>query len=83
MLAAYTVSLILRGAILIFNIAFSDCFECNTYDDVKIITSDYLLGQIVLVIVEINQLIPHLVIPIALYVIPIESNRRSTEVFLE
>ena len=82
-LAAYTVSLVLRASILGFNIAFSECFECNTYDDVKIITSDYPLGQVVLVIVEINQLIPHLVIPIALYVIPIKSNRRSTEVFLE
>lgn len=83
MLVAYTASLLLRAFILVFNMAFSECFECNTYDDVKIITSDYPLGQVVLVIVEINQLIPHLVIPIALYVIPIKSNRSSTEVFLQ
>jgi hypothetical protein len=50
---------------------------------VKIITSDDPLGQIVLYIVEINQLIPHLIIPVALYVIPFKKNRKSTEVFLE
>lgn len=82
-LVAYTASLLLRAFILVFNMAFSECFECNTYDDVKIITSDYPLGQVVLVIVEINQLIPHLVIPVALYVIPVRSNRSSTEVFLQ
>jgi hypothetical protein len=46
---------------------------------VKIITSDLIIGQIILVIVEINQLIPHLVIPIALYVIPAKVSRKNCE----
>lgn len=35
-----------------------------------------------LVVIEINQLIPHLIIPIALFVIPVKKYRRSREVHL-
>jgi hypothetical protein len=83
-LAAYTLSLCLRAFILVFNLAADDDeFTCTDFESVKIITSDYAVGQIVLVIVEINQLIPHLIIPIALYVIPINKLRKTTDVFLK
>jgi hypothetical protein len=83
-LSAYTVSLILRGAVLIFNLNETDgYFECTDCEGVTILTSDYFLGQLVLVVVEINQLIPHLVIPIALYVIPVKKRRSINDVFLQ
>jgi hypothetical protein len=83
-LIAYTVSLFLRGAILIFNLSKTDeYFECTDCEGVTILTSDYFLGQLVLVVVEINQLIPHLVIPIALFVIPVKKRRSTNDVFLQ
>lgn len=82
MLIAYTISLILRGFVLIFNLAYGDYIDCTECEGIKIITSDYAIGEIVLVIIEINQLIPHLIIPIALYVIPVRRNRKSTDVIL-
>ena len=50
--------------------------EC---EGVYILTSDQALGQFMLILIEINQLIPHLIIPIALYIIPIKNTRKSTE----
>ncbi len=83
MLGAYTLSLFLRAFVLIFNLAVSDdMFTCVDCETVKIITSDYFIGQFVLVIVEINQLIPHLVIPVALYVIPVRKLRRTSDINL-
>lgn len=41
------------------------------------------MGQVILVIVEINQLIPHLIIPIALYVIPVKTIRKSADLSLQ
>jgi hypothetical protein len=83
-LAAYTLSLCLRAFVLIFNLTADDSmFTCVDCQSVKIITSDFWVGQFALVVVEINQLIPHLVIPIALYVIPIKKLRKTLDVNLE
>lgn len=83
-MGAYTISLFLRAFVLIFNLAADDnMFTCVDCENVKIITSDYFVGQLVLVIVEVNQLIPHLVIPVALYVIPFKKLSRTSEINLE
>ncbi len=82
-LGAYTLSLFLRAFVLIFNLASPDDeFTCLDCESAKIITSDFWIGQFVLVIVEINQLIPHLVIPVALYVIPIKKLRKTADIDL-
>lgn len=83
-LGAYTISVFLRAFVLIFNlVADDDMFTCVDCESAKIITSDYFIGQFVLVIVEINQLIPHMVIPVALYVIPIKMLRRTSDINLQ
>lgn len=83
-LGAYTISLFLRAFVLTFNLAADDnMFTCVDCESVKIITSDYFIGQFVLIIVEVNQLIPHLVIPVALYVIPFKKLRRTSDINLQ
>ena len=77
-LSAFTISLFLRAVVLGFNFNSDDYFNCFDCEGVKIITSDLVIGQIILVLVELNQLIPHLVIPIALYVIPAKLSRKTT-----
>lgn len=46
-------------------------------------TSDQTWGQILLVVIEINQLIPHLVIPVAMFVIPMGKLRQNNKVNLQ
>ena len=41
------------------------------------------MGQILLVLIEINQLIPHIVIPIALFVIPVGRKGIGRKITLE
>jgi hypothetical protein len=40
------------------------------------VTSDYVLGQLMLVMIEVNQLLPHLIIPLALFTVPMKSKRK-------
>lgn len=48
-----------------------------------ILTSDKFWGQFLLVLIEVNQLIPHLIIPVALFVIPVGNLRKSHKVDLQ
>lgn len=68
----YTLSLVIRTFLLFVSIFIedSDLIQCQNLEDTVIITSDYFLGQFVLVLIEINQLLPHLVIPLAIFIIP-------------
>jgi hypothetical protein len=67
----------MRSLVLLFVSLFNDYFDCNDCEGVFIITSDYSFGQFILVLVEINQLIPHIIIPIALYIVPIQRGGRK------
>ena len=81
-LAAYIISLTLRVMVSLSTFLFNDyLFECEIVDDVSIITSNKALGQIVLVISEFNQLLPHIVIPIAMYLVPLRRLRRINDSF--
>lgn len=46
-------------------------------------TSDQFWGQFLLVLIEINQLIPHLIIPIAMFVIPVGKLRQNNKIDLQ
>lgn len=35
------------------------------------------MGQVVLILIYINQLLPHIIIPIALFIIPMKANFKS------
>ena len=82
-LSAFTISLLLRAIILIFNINFDDYFICSECEGVFILTSDQAMGQFLLVLIEINQLIPHIIIPIALFVIPVGRQSSGRRIILE
>ena len=56
----------------------SDLIQCEQYDSVYIVTSDYIFGQIILVIIEINQLLPHLIIPVALVIVTARAKRKRS-----
>lgn len=61
-----------------------DIFDCNQVDNAFIITSDYAAGQIILIFAQINQLLPHVVIPIAMYVVPLQkASRKNKDIMLE
>ena len=80
-LGGYTISLVLRALVLGFNIDFDNYFTCTDFDGIYILTSDQFMGQLLLVLIEINQLIPHLIIPIAFFIIPVSrhSNRNNVD----
>lgn len=59
-----------------------DLFDCVQEEGVYIITSDFAIGQIVLIFAEVNQLLPHVVIPIAMYVVPLQKITRSKSIKL-
>lgn len=81
-LAAYTLSLLLRGTVLGFNFNWDDYFTCTDFEGVYIVTSDRFIGQAMLVLIEINQLLPHLIIPVALYIIPVKRSSKSSDLHL-
>lgn len=76
-LLAYTSSVILRGVILLMTSLLDDYFECSSCEGIYILTSDNAIGQFLLVLIELNQLIPHVVIPVALYVIPVKTVKHT------
>lgn len=81
-LTAYVISLFLRVMVSLSTFLFNDyLFECDRVDGVSIITSEKPIGQIVLVISEFNQLLPHIVIPIAMYLVPFRRLRRINSSF--
>lgn len=83
MLVAYIISLLLRLFVSLVTIIFLEkLFTCTRIDGVSIITSDSASGQIVLVISEFNQLLPHIVIPIAMYLVPLRKMRRRNSSFV-
>jgi hypothetical protein len=79
---AFSLSLILRAVVLIFSINWDSFINCECVEEVYILTSDQFIGQFILVLIEINQLIPHLVIPIALFIIPVRKRRLSVDLKL-
>lgn len=78
-LIAYSISLLLRGSILLLTYVLRDLFQCEECEGVYILTSDYGFGQFLLILIEINQLIPHIVIPVALYIVPFQKMNRSSK----
>lgn len=75
----YAISLLIRTFLLIISISIddSDLLECENSEGIMIITSDYFLGQLVLILIEINQLLPHIIIPIAIFVVPMKSKNKT------
>lgn len=83
-LIVYVASLVIRLLVSIFTIfMWDDLFDCSQVDGVYIITSDYASGQVILIFSEINQLLPHVVIPIAMYVIPLRRMTKTKDIKLE
>lgn len=83
-MTTYLVSMVIRAVVsVILVFMWDDFFTCSSIENVYIITSDYAFGQIVLIFSEINQLLPHVVIPIAMYVIPRSRLSRRVDVKLE
>lgn len=81
-LFAYIISLFVRFILSILTIFFlNKLFKCVRIENVSIITSVSGFGQALLVIGEINQLLPHIVIPIAMYLIPLRKLGRSNKSF--
>ncbi len=79
-LVTYIFSLIIRLIVSIVTIfMWDDFFDCSQVENAFIITSDYALGQVVLIFAEINQLLPHVVIPIAMYVVPLQKMSRKSK----
>lgn len=66
-----------------FSIDWDSYFDCTEYNDVYILTSDLIWGQFLLVLIEINQLIPHLIIPVALFIIPAGKLSNKDKITLE
>lgn len=75
----YGLSLLIRTFLLIISISIedSDLVQCENVEGIMIITSDYFLGQLVLILIEINQLLPHIIIPIAIFVVPMRSKNKT------
>lgn len=79
-LSVYVISLVLRFFISMVTIFLWDTlFNCDQIDSVYILTSDTVSGQLVLIFSEVNQLLPHVVIPIAMYVVPLQRMRSTKE----
>lgn len=57
-------------------------FECNIIDGVFIITSEQFVGQFILVLAAINELVPHVAIPITMYVVPLRKIKRTKSIKL-
>lgn len=81
-LAIYTVSLVIRVMLLLVAVFIedTDLVQCQELDGIFIVTSDYVLGQIVLISIEINQLLPHLIIPLAVFIVPMKSKHRKVQI---
>lgn len=79
-LVTYIFSLVIRLVVSIVTIfMWDDFFDCTLIDNAFIITSDYAFGQVILTFAEINQLLPHVVIPIAMYVVPLQRMSRRNK----
>ena len=81
-MGTYTSSLLLRALLIFLTDFFDNYFDCDQVEEVYIITSAYALGQITLIFVQLNQLIPHVMIPIALFIIPIQRKKRRKSVVM-
>lgn len=78
-LSVFLLSLIFRTALSVtYTVQGEDFITCSTIDEqIVIITSDSVAGQIVLVIESFNELLPHIVIPIAMYIVPLRKRSKS------
>jgi hypothetical protein len=84
-LFSYTLTIILRIIWLILNnVFFDDNISCSLIDQATVINSDTILGNLILAINSIIELLPHMLLPIALYIIPSPKIRiRSKNIDLE
>lgn len=78
-LSVFLLSLIFRTALSVtYTVQGQDFITCSLIDNqIIIITSDSVAGQIVLVIESFNELLPHIVIPIAMYIVPLRKMSKS------
>lgn len=82
-LLTYFISLLIRLITTVLTIfMWKKLFSCERIDNSSIITSDHVEGQVILVFQSINELLPHVVIPIAMYVIPLRKIDRSKSITL-
>ncbi len=84
-LAVYTMSLVIRVILLIVSIFIesSDLIKCQEMDGIYIITSDYFMGQFMLIMIEVNQLLPHIIIPLAVFMVPMKTKTKKLNIYTE
>lgn len=84
-LLAYTVTISLRMVcIIMYEIQFSKSIECVYVEEVAhVLRSTNGLGQFVLILNQITQTIPHILLPIILYVIPSSTFKPGDQISLE
>lgn len=71
---SYSSTIILRILAIILNNIFSSKIKCTFIDNAFINGSDNFLGQSIIIINSIIELIPHILLPIAMYIIPATKN---------
>lgn len=49
-------------------------------EGIYIITSDYFLGQLMLIMIEVNQLLPHIIIPLAVFIVPMKTKTKKVNI---
>jgi hypothetical protein len=52
-------------------------------EGIYIITSDYFLGQFMLILIEVNQLLPHIIIPLAVFMVPMKAKTKKLNIDTE
>ena len=52
-------------------------------EGIYIITSDYFLGQFMLIMIEVNQLLPHIIIPLAVFMVPMKTKTKKLNIDTE
>lgn len=52
-------------------------------EGIYIVTSDYFLGQFMLIMIEFNQLLPHIIIPLAVFMVPMKTKTKKLNIDTE
>lgn len=69
-LTTYSLTILLRLIWILLNEIYSDDLSCTLVEQVYIVDSDTILGNFIIVINFVIDLLPHVLLPIAMYVIP-------------
>jgi hypothetical protein len=69
-LVTYSLTMVLRVVWIVLNVVYSDDISCTLVQQAYIIDSDTVLGNFILAVNFVIDLLPHVLLPIAMYIIP-------------